>query len=129
MPLFVNIGQIKTPEMELKVKFAGLETLFFDDKLMDEVPKVKANNALLQAKDHTAKAQSPPVVQYGKKNVPSKEKEVDISEQIKHLNVTNDQVHDDKKLSNAHVEEEEDEEDIKVRKVAIEQLPKIKSYM
>lgn len=123
--------------MELKVKFAGLENLFFDDKLMDEATTLKSKNAMLQATDHTSsKVQPPPIVVENGKQVPSapipntEKVEVDISEKIRQLNVTSNKVDDKTKQPNGdEEEEEEDEDDIKMKKFAMEQLPKIKSYM
>ena len=38
MPLLVNIGHVRTPAVEMKVKFAGFESLLFEDIEKFNVP-------------------------------------------------------------------------------------------
>lgn len=41
LPLVINIGEIKTSSINLKVKFAGLESLLFEDLCKVNIPQTK----------------------------------------------------------------------------------------
>lgn len=56
----MNVGEIKTQEMRMKLRFAGLESLFVDDILETPLPSSKSKPSVLQAKKHIIEDDSSP---------------------------------------------------------------------
>lgn len=87
MPLKINIGEVKTRDMNMKLKFAGLESLLFENDFAPAVFDIKSasKGAVLQAQKHvieeeTALEEIPPSSPTEMVNPRSKDLESSIHE-------------------------------------------------